>query len=447
MAAKKKLILNLFGGLGGFHMGAWRSPGRDGDLRQTFELFKWQAQAAERGHMHALFLADRLWVSPELGDAPAHSVQHPMDPVSLLSALSMCTEHIGLIGTRATTYGQPYNLAREFATLDEISGGRAAWNVVTGGGAEAPNFGLDAPPEHDVRYEVAEEFVDAVKGLWDSWDDDAFLYDKQGGHYWDGDKVHTLDFVGKHVKVRGPLLVRRPPQGHPPLVQAGTSPAGMELGGRIGDMIFDLSTTVEKNRDTRRRFREIAASNGRDPEHLKYIPDLHMLIAPTQAEADDRLGRLEERVDPTVALPQLSQILGIDVSSMDLDGRLPADIPLTSGYQSWQQRYIAMADRENLTIRQLARRAVQFPSQVVAGTAESIADRMQECLDGEAADGFMCRPALLDTVTDIVDSLIPELQRRGIFRTGYEGTTLRENLGLPRPAGRYESVRTVPQPA
>ena len=437
MASQKKLILNLFAGLGGFHMGAWRLPGRDGDLRQAFDIFRWQAEIAERGKMHALFLADRLWATPTLGRTPAHSMQHPLDPISLLSALSQHTKSIGLIATRNTTFGNPYALARELATLDEISGGRAAWNIVTGGTQEPQNFGLEAIPDHDVRYARAEEFVDAVRGLWDSWDDDAFVYDKDAGVYWDNDKVHELGYEGQYVRVQGPITVLRPPQGHPVLVQAGTSPAGKALGGRVGDMIFDLSTTIEKNRATRQEFRSIAERNGRDPDHCKYIPDLHMLIAPTQAEADERLAQLEEGVDAETALPQLSQIIGVDFAELDIDGPVPQDVPVTSGYQSWQSRYLEMARTENLTIRQLARRAVQFPSQVLPGTPESIADRMQEYFEGDAADGFMCRPTELQTAADLVELVLPELQRRGLFRREYEGTTLRENLGLSRPASRY----------
>ncbi|WP_433521512.1 NtaA/DmoA family FMN-dependent monooxygenase [Nocardia pseudovaccinii] len=435
--ARKQLILNMFAGLGGFHMGAWRMADRDGDLRQTYDIFTWIAKEAERGKMHAFFLADRLWVTPALGDAPAASMHQPLDPISLLSALSQQTRHLGLIGTRNTTYGEPYHLAREFATLDEISGGRAAWNVVTGGGEEPPNFGQTDPPAHAERYARANEFVDAVRSLWDSWDDDAFTFDKESGVYWDKNKVHELNFEGKYIKVRGPISVLRPPQGHPLLVQAGTSPDGMALGGRVGDMIFDLSTTLDKNHATRAKFRDIAASNGRNPDHCKYIPDLHILLGRSEAEAKDKLAALEEKVDPVAALPQLSQIIGIDLKAMRLDDHLPDDIPETAGYRSWQKRYIEMARKDNLTIGQLARKAVQFPSQVIAGTAATVADRMEEYLENDAADGFMCRPATLRTVSDIVDLLIPELQRREIFRREYVDGTLRDNLALPRPESRY----------
>jgi alkanesulfonate monooxygenase len=425
-----------FGGIGGFHFGAWRLPGVDGDVRSAFEIYKRCAQLAERGKMHGFFVLDRLWLDPSLGRKPSGSMLTPLEPLTLMAALSQATERVGFIATRNTTYDEPYHVAREFATLDHISGGRAGWNVVTGPGKEAPNFNADAQLEHDRRYERAEEFVDVVRELWDSWEDDAFVYDKGSGTFWDPERVHPIEHAGRHLQVEGALNVIRPPQGHPVLAQAGTSPAGRALAARIGELIFAIPQTMGDATRVRAELRALAEGFGRDPDHLKYLPDLHLLLAPTQTEAEERLGSLDAYADPLDSLPELSRLVGVDLGEYPLDGLLPDEIPQTEGFQTWQQHYVSLARSERLTIRQLAIRFAQFPSPVIAGTPESVADRMEEWLTTGAADGFMLRPSQLRALDDFVELLVPELQRRGIYHSEYEGTTLRENLGIPRPPGR-----------
>jgi alkanesulfonate monooxygenase len=360
------------------------------------------------------------------------------DPLTLLPALAAVTDHIGLIATGSTTFDAPYHLARRFASLDHISNGRAGWNIVTTSNPDAAlNFGMDDHMAHAERYKRAREFYDVVTGLWDSFADDAFLRDPESGIFFDPAKMHRLDHKGEYFKVRGPLNVARPVQGWPVIVQAGASEAGRQLAAETAEMVFAAGGPIEAAQsfyaDVKRRMPAL----GRDPDHLKILPGALVITGATQSEAEDKKALLDSLVHPDSGLATLSIALGCDASNFDLDKPLP-EIPETNQSKSAQERVIALARRHNLTVRQLAQHVGGYSGKSFVGTPTSIADEMQLWLESEACDGFNIMfgtvPAGLD---EFVDGVIPELQRRNIFRTEYEGKTLRENLGLPRPKNRF----------
>jgi len=362
------------------------------------------------------------------------------EPLTLLSALSVVTRHIGLIATVSTTFNEPYNVARKFASLDHLSGGRSGWNLVTSSTeTEAHNFSLDQHPDHAVRYERAKEFYDVVAGLWDSWEDDAFIRDKASGIYFDADKLHVLGFEGKHFKVRGPLNVARSPQGWPVVVQAGASDAGRELAAQTAEVIFVAHQTLDEAKAFYRDVKGRLARYGRQPGHLKIMPGIFPIIGRTQQEAQDKFDALQELIDPTVGLSLLSKMAGgVDLSDYPVDGPVP-ELPETNGGKSRQRLLLDLARRDNLTIRDLYLRiAGARGHQQVIGTPQSIADQLQQWFEEEGADGFnIMSPWLPGGLVEFADQVVPELQRRGLFRTEYAGRTLRDHLGLPRPANRY----------
>jgi len=438
--------LNAFLKPPGEYLAAWRHPeavaGAGVDVRHIASM----VQRAEAALFDAIFLADLVGVPLVSQDVLSRVsvVNDSFEPTTLLAALSTLTTHIGLIATASTTYNEPYHLAGAFASLDHLSHGRAGWNLVTSlNDGEAQNFGLDAHVEHSARYERAEEFFDVVCGLWDSFDDDAFLRDQASGAYFDPDRVHRLDHVGRHLRVAGPLNAARPPQGRPVIVQAGSSEAGRQLASRAADVIFthhpDLGSAQEFYRDMKDR----AERFGRDPGHLKILPALSTIVGATRYEAEDKADRLRGLLHPAVALSHLSYWLGgYDLSGHPLDGPLP-ELPLTNQSQSAQRRIYDMARREELTIRQLAQRITDDAGTIV-GTPVDIADHIEAWFTGYAADGFnVIFPYLPGTLDDFATGVVPELQRRGLFRTAYESRTLRGNLGLPRPQSRWA---TVPAP-
>jgi FMN-dependent oxidoreductase (nitrilotriacetate monooxygenase family) len=360
------------------------------------------------------------------------------EPFTLLSALSQATDHIGLVATGSTTFDAPYHIARRFASLDHISGGRAGWNIVTTSNPDAAlNFGLAEHMEHGDRYRRAREFYDVVTGLWDSWADDAFVRDAETGIYVDPDKLHVLDHKGEYLSVRGPLNIARPVQGWPVIVQAGASESGRQLAAETAEMVFtaqsDLAVGQQFYADVKGRMEKY----GRSRAHMKIMPACFVVVGDTVAEARAKRAKLDSLVHYANAIASLSIALGHDASKFDPDGPLP-DIPESNASKSGRQRAINLARNEGLTVRQLAQRLGGYSGLAMVGTPQTIADEMETWLETEASDGFTIMfPYLPGGLEEFVTGVVPELQRRGLFRRDYEGTTLRENLGLPRPGNRF----------
>ncbi len=423
------------------HTAAWRYPGGTPDANFNWPLIKRLTQKLEHGKFDAFFMADHLAVPNMPTDALKRSATvTSFAPMTLLPALAAVTERIGLIATMSTTYNAPYHVARLFASLDHLSGGRAGWNIVTSTNPfEALNFGLKEHLEHDERYRRAREFYDVVTGLWDSWADDAFIRDVDSGVYSDPAKLHVLDHQGKYFSARGPLNVARPVQGWPVIVQAGQSDAGRQLAGETAEMVFsgvsDIATAQRVYADIKAR----AQAVGRNPDHLVIMPGAFVMVGDTAAEARAKKTRLDSLVHPDSGLGTLSVQLGVDASKFDLDGPLPDDLPPTNASHTSRQKLVDMARNDGLTVRQLAQYVGgAFGTLEMIGTPAMIADQMQEWLESRACDGFnVMFPYLPGGLDDFVEQVVPELQRRGLFRRDYEGTTLREHLGLPRPANRF----------
>ncbi|MXP65034.1 LLM class flavin-dependent oxidoreductase [Roseomonas sp. M0104] len=439
MAASRQLHLGAFMRPTTIHTGAWRYPGAFPDANFNFAHLKRFAQTLEQGCFDAFFMADHLALlnMPMEALKRSHTVTS-FDPLTLLPALAAVTERIGLIATASTTFNEPYHVARKFASLDHLSGGRAGWNVVTTSNPDAAlNFGLEEHVEHGERYRRGREFFDVVTGLWDSWADDAFLRDQEQGLFFDPDRLHVLDHRGEHFRVRGPLNVARPIQGWPVIVQAGASEAGRQLAAETAEVIFAATPTLA---DGQRFYRDVKgrlAALGRAPEQLKILPGAFVVVGGTPEEARAKRARLDSLVYYESGIAALSIALGHDASRFDPDGSLP-EIPPSNASHSGRERAIALAQREGLTVRQLAQRLGGYAGLAMVGTAASIADQMEEWLLSEACDGFNVMfshvPGGLD---DFVGQVVPELQRRGLFRRAYEGRTLRDHLGLPRPANRF----------
>lgn len=429
--SQRQLKLGAFLLRNGHHVAAWRHP--QADLESPpFALYKRLAQTAERACFDAVFFADSLALT---GNGAA------LEPLTLLSALAAVTERIGLIGTATTTYNEPYHVARTFASLDSISGGRAGWNLVTSDNAsEAANFGRDVHVGHASRYARAREFHEVVTGLWDSWDDDAYRNDKEGGVLFDPAHLHALQHRGEHFSVAGPLNVARSPQARPVQVQAGGSEAGRALAAATAEVIFTAHPTLAPAQAFYRDIKGRLAEFGRSTDALKVMPGLFAVVGRSDAEAQDKFGLLQELVKPEDGLALLGRMIGnFDLSSYPLDGPLP-DLPLTNdGQRSRQHLLTELAQGENLSIRQLYLRIAGGRGHfTVVGTAQTVADQMQQWFEQEAADGFNVMPPWLPGgLDDFADLVVPELQRRGLFRTHYEGTTLRDHLGLQRPPSRY----------
>jgi FMN-dependent oxidoreductase (nitrilotriacetate monooxygenase family) len=421
------------------HTAAWRYPGAFPDANFNFQHLKHFAQKLEHGKFDAFFMADHLAVLNMPMEALKRSATvTSFDPLVLLPALAVVTEHLGLIATASTTYNEPYHVARKFASLDHPSGGRAGWNVVTSGNPdESMNFGLELHLEHATRYRRAREFFDVVTGLWDSWADDAFIRDVEAGIYFDPAKLHVLNHQGEFLKVRGPLNIARPLQGWPVIVQAGASEAGRQLAAETAEVIFGAGSNLANARafyaDVKGRMRKV----GRDPDHLKVLPGAFVVVGDSAAEARAKRARLDSLVHYDSAIASLSIALGHDASRFDPDGPLPA-VPESNASKSGRERIVELAEREKLSVRQLAQRVGGYGGLAFVGTPETIANQMEEWLCTEACDGFnVMFPYLPAGLDDFVDLVVPELQRRGLFRREYEGTTLRENLGLPRPENRF----------
>jgi len=422
------------------HTGAWRYPGAFPDANFNFAHHKRFAQTLERGCFDAIFLADHLAVlNMPMAALKRSATVTSFEPLTLLSALSVVTQRLGLIATASTTYDEPYHIARKFASLDHLSGGRAGWNVVTTANPQAAlNFGHDEHTEHGERYRRAREFFDVVTGLWDSWSDDAFIRDVEAGIYFDPEKLHVLGHQGEHLSVRGPLNIARPIQGWPVIVQAGSSDAGRQLAAETAEVVFGSQNNLRDGQhfyaDVKGRMERAARAR----DHLKILPGAFVVVGETVAEARAKKARLDSLVHPDSGIASLSVQLGHDASGFDLDGPLP-EIPETNASKSARQKLVDLARRENMTVRQLAQFVGgSYGALEMIGTPGTIADEMEEWLVTEACDGFnVMFPYLPGGLDDFVDRVVPELQRRGLFRREYEGSTLRENLGLPRPKNRF----------
>lgn len=437
----KHLKLGAFLSGVGSHGGAWRLPEVDVDASRDFKTYSYVTRKLEAGLFDAVFLNDSVAV-PELeARVLARNAQaHRWDPLTLLPALSVVTSHIGLIATANTTYNDPYTLARRFASLDHLSEGRAGWNLVTSlGGGE--NFNLDDHVAHPRRYARAQEFVDVITGLWDSWEDDALIQDKATGVWADMDKMHVLGHKGEFFSVRGPLNASRPVQGYPVMAQAGSSNDGRELAARTAELIFTAAQTID---EAKAFVDDIAARltrYGRRREEALILPGVAVYVGDTVEDAKARYDELQDLLDPYSALKGISNFvrIGVDLAELDLDEPvvLPDVIPETNTHKSRQQLVVDLIRRERPTVRQLLRKMTSGGHRILFGSPTTIADDFELWFRSGAADGFnIMFPSFPRSVDDFVDQVVPELQRRGLFRTAYEGATLRENLGLDRPANK-----------
>jgi len=418
----------------GHHVAGWRLPEAQAGA-ENFPLLVRIAQTAERGKFDLFFLADALNTGPTLHP----SILVRLEPLTLLAALAACTSRIGLAATASTTYSEPYNLARAFASIDHISGGRAGWNVVTGAFPEAAaNFGRESHPPHAKRYAIAAEFVDVVKRLWDSWEDGAIIIDKAGGRFADLGKMHVLDHKGEFFSVKGPLNISRPPQGHPVIIQAGASDVGRDLASSIAEVVYAVQQEIEPAKEFAADLRARAAKFGRDPNHLKILPGVCPIIGESEVDAKRKLAALGEVSDPVAALKVLSDRLGHDLSAFPLDAPVPS-LPPSSIMQGHAVTLSALARKHNMSLRQLRDfTAAAMGHRLLCGTPEFVADGLEEWFVAGAADGFNLMPPWFPgAFDDFVDQVVPILQHRGLFRTDYTGRTLRDHLGLPRPPNRH----------
>jgi FMN-dependent oxidoreductase (nitrilotriacetate monooxygenase family) len=429
----------------GHHVASWLHPQAQIDAGTNIEHYIELAQTAERGKFDLMFLADALATRDGNLDALSRWPQYMayFEPITLLSAIAAVTKRIGLVSTATTSYNEPYNVARKYASLDHISHGRAGWNVVTSANiTEAYNFGREEHFQHGERYDRAAEFAEVVFGLWDSWEDDAFVRDRANARYFDPNKLHYLRHKGEHFSVRGPLNVARPPQGRPVIFQAGSSEFGVEFGARIAEAIFTPGLTLESAQKFYADIKGRMSKYGRSPDDMKIMPGLNVIVGRTAAEAEEKHRYLQSLIHPDVGLELLKVALGgFDLSSYPFDGPLPEaafDSEVKGGLTS-ARNVRNWARTEGLTIRQLYERFAGARGQrTLKGTPSQIVDDMQTWFENRAVDGFLIQPSHLPVgLNEFVDLVVPELQSRGLFRTEYEGPMLRDNLGLTRPASRY----------
>jgi FMN-dependent oxidoreductase (nitrilotriacetate monooxygenase family) len=432
----KSITLNLNLIPGGVFPGAWRGGDKPGQHYSSLDHYIEVARIAEKGFLDAVFLAD----TPVWRYRGEYRPFRGLDPNVALAAVAQHTSHIGLIATASTSYNSPYNLARRLSTLDHISKGRAAWNIVaTTGDDVAVNFGLEHALDHDERYKRAHEVVEAIKLLWDSWDDDAWVADKETGTFVDDTRIHSVDYVGDYVSVKGPLNLPRSPQGHPVLIQAGSSEDGIGLASRFADAVYTVQNTIDTAKVFRAKIHERARGWGRDPAKIKVLPGLITLVGSTEEEALRLEREWQALHTERYAINALALQLGVPVEALDLDKQLPWDLIPPDGHSGGQQGHfatlVASARRDNLTVRQiLARQGGGLTHVSAIGSPEQIADKIETWIREGASDGFNVMPAALPRVAaDFVEHVVPILQKRGLFRTEYPGTTLRDTYGLARP--------------
>ncbi|HWU02523.1 MAG TPA: LLM class flavin-dependent oxidoreductase [Novosphingobium sp.] len=439
MPADRQLHLGAFMRPISIHTGAWRYPGAAVDANFNFPLIRRLAHRLEAAKFDAFFMADHLALLNMPNDALKRShTATSFEPFTLLSALATATERIGLVATASTTYDEPFHIARRFASLDHLSQGRAGWNIVTTGNPEtAWNFNREEHMEHDTRYDRAREFYDVVTGLWDSWADDAFVRDVESGIFFDPAKLHVLDHEGPFLKVRGPLNIARPVQGWPVIVQAGASDAGRQLAAQTAEVIFGAAPNLAAGQSFYADIHARMAAIGRAPDSLKILPAAFVVVGDTDEEARAIRAHLDSLVHYESGIRSLSIALGFDVSHCDPDGPLP-EIPESNASQSGRARMVEAARKPGVTIRDLAAQAGSYAGLAFVGSATTIADQMEQWLVERACDGFnVMFPFVPAGLEAFCDHVVPELQRRGLFRREYAGTTLRDHLGLARPANRF----------
>lgn len=415
----------------GNHSAGWRMEGAT-DRHSSLKVLHQIAATAERGKFDLFFLADS--VNMNFNDHPSH--QSRFEPLTALGALSVLTKHIGLGATVSTSFSQPYNVARAFSTLDHISDGRIAWNVVTTSSpAAAHNFGTKLN-EHDKRYEVASEFVEVVRGLWDTWDDGAIVADRDSGIYLDDSKVKPLDHAGDHFSVKGPLNIERSPQGHPLIIQAGGSPAGMDLSARIADIVFEVVQDPAAAKQFYDSLKALAVKHGRKESDIRILPGVMTIVGNSDEEARQKLNKLQSWVTPTNAMALVSARLGHDIQGLSLDSPVP-EFPMTESSQAFSRTLLELALRERMTLRDLYNLiAAARGHWVLCGTPQYIADVFEEWFTEGRADGFMILPPYFNGAFDeFVDLVVPELQRRGLFKRDYAQGTMREKLGFAPKGG------------
>jgi len=437
MTAKKQMHLGVYAMGTGNHIAGWRHPGATTNA-EDIETFKLIARQAERGKLDFIFVGDGVMCNVD--DHPGSVAR--LEPITLHSALSQVTTHLGLIGTGSSTFTEPYNIARQFASLDHISGGRAGWNVVTSSAEEAAaNFGK-ALPAHGLRYEMATEYLEIVHGLWDGWEEGARIANRETGQYIDKSKVHVLDHKGKFFSVRGPISHSRTPQGRPVIVQAGSSKDGQQFAARFAEVMFTVQHDKEESKEFYRGMKRQMAEIGRGPDECKILVGFNPIVGRTDEEARQKLAQLMKYVDSTSALKTMTERFGTDMSQFPLDGPVP-ELTMTGRIQSYVKVLVAEAKRKNYTLRDLYNNmAVARGYFVSCGSIESVANDMGAWVTEDACDGFMLMPAHFpEAFDDTIDLLLPELRRRGLFRSEYPGRTLRETLGLKVPPNRYTLAR------
>jgi FMN-dependent oxidoreductase (nitrilotriacetate monooxygenase family) len=439
---KRQMHLGVFVLGSGNHSAGWRYEGATVSSC-SLPVMKTIAQTAERGKFDLFFISDGL--AMDTGDHPSFTTR--FEPLTLLAALSAVTGHVGLGATVSTTFGEPFHVARAFASLDHLSGGRAGWNVVTSTSEKAAfNFSKQSLVEHDLRYEIATEFVDVVRGLWDTWDDGAVVADKVTGTYLDKSKIRPLDHKGRFFSVKGPLNIERCPQGHPVIIQAGGSVPGQELSARSADLVFSVvNGDKAAAKSAYDGLKQRVVKHGRAPSELAILPGVMPIIAETNEQAKEQLARLQSWLTSSNALTLVSQRIGHDISGYPLDGPIP-DFPThTERGQTFSKALLDMARREKMTLRDLYNvTAAARGHWVIHGTPKRIADIFEEWFVEGLADGFVIMPAYFPgAFDDFVDRVVPELQQRGLYRKEYTGTTLRSHLGLPRRERHHDGLQQV----
>jgi len=445
MTRKKQMKLAAFFHPTGHHVAAWLHPGAQIDAGTNFRHYVHLAQMAERAKFEFIFLADSLaiWDGPDsvIQRWPKYAAY--FEPVTLLSGLAAVTSNIGLVATTSTSYNEPFNVARRYASLELISGGRSGWNVVTSANAAEPaNFGQADLVAHAERYKRGREFYDVVTGLWDTWEPDAFVRDRQSQIYLDPAKLHTLNYKGQYYSVRGPLHVGPSPQGRPVIVVATGSPEGLDLASDIAEVVFTHQLEIKGSQKFYSELKSRTAARGRSPDSVNLMPGLSAIVGTSLQEAQDKFDFLQSKIHPDVGRSLLSVALGgFDTSDLPLDEPLPKELDnfVTERNTSSLTRLVKTAREDNLTVRQMYEQYAGARGQrTVIGTPKMIADQMEEWFTAEATDGFLVQPAVLpEGLTDFVELVMPELVRRGLFRSEYTGNTLRENLGLSVPVNRY----------
>ncbi|MEN3379024.1 MAG: N-acetyl-S-(2-succino)cysteine monooxygenase [Hyphomicrobiales bacterium] len=447
MSKKQQMVIGALIHPNGSHTASWLMQEALPHASTDIDYYRAMAQLSERGKFDFFFIADTPAARTENLQAWSRAplFMNVLEPITLLAAIAGATTHIGLGATASTSFFEPYNLARQFASLDHISHGRAAWNVVTSANDYAArNFGLERLPPHGDRYAKAREFFQVVDALWDTWEDGAWVYDRKTSLSFLPEKQHALDHKGKYFTVHGALNVERSPQGKPVIIQAGASDTGRDFAAEVAEVVFGSSATLPKAKEYYQDLKQRMGKFGRHPDELKIASGISVVVGESEQEARDKLDSWQDLIHPDVGVMRLGMDLETDLSDLPLDQPVPEQrIPKSSNLHKAYFDEIAGMIREGLALGEIARRYNRSKA-TFCGTAAQVADHMESWMDAGACDGFMISfPALPSTLQDFVDKVVPELQRRGLFRTDYTGHTLRDHLGLRRPGNRYASLASA----